>query len=70
MLIGIGDNTREKEIVSPVSLMKQAVREVLSESGNTSRSPVQINLVVDGKIMARTLYDPMENERRRRGVKA
>ena len=70
MLIGIGDNTREKEIVSPVSLMKQAVREVINETGGSGSGPIQVNVVVDGKVLARAMFDPMENERRRRGVKA
>ncbi len=70
MLIGIGDNTREKEIVSPVSLMKQAVREVINETGGSGSEPIQVNVVVDGKVLARAMFDPMENERRRRGVKA
>jgi len=70
MLIGIGDNTREKEIVTPVSLMKQAVREVINETGGSGSGPIQVNVVVDGKVLARAMFDPMENERRRRGVKA
>ena len=70
MLIGIGDNTREKEIVSPVSLMKRAVREVINETGGSGSGPIQVNVVVDGKVLARAMFDPMENERRRRGVKA
>lgn len=70
MLIGIGDNTHEKEIVSPVSLMKQAVREVINETGGSDSGPIQVNVVVDGKVLARAMFDPMENERRRRGVKA
>lgn len=70
MLIGIGDNTHEKEIVSPVSLMKQAVREVINETGGSGSGPIQVNVVVDGKVLARAMFDPMENERRRRGVKS
>lgn len=70
MIIGVGDNRKEPEVLSPISTLKQAVREVIAESGSSSNSPIQINLVVDGKTLARTLYNPIEDERRRRGVKA
>ena len=35
----------------------------------TSTSPIQINIELDGKKVARAIYDPLETERRRRGVR-
>lgn len=70
MLIGVGDNRKEPEVLSPISTLKQAVREVINETGGSGSGPIQVNVVVDGKVLARAMFDPMENERRRRGVKA
>lgn len=61
----VGDNRREQEVISPISTMKQAFKEALRESsmGGTST----INVVLDGKVVARSVYDPLKQEARRRG---
>lgn len=61
----VGDNRREQEVISPLSTMKQAFKEALRESsmGGTST----INVVLDGKVVARSVYDPLKQEARRRG---
>lgn len=46
----LGDNRREQEIVSPISTMKQAFMEALSESGMGARD---IRLYLDGKEIAK-----------------
>ncbi|MGN0606694.1 MAG: hypothetical protein ACI4JM_09255 [Oscillospiraceae bacterium] len=51
----LGDNRRENEIVSPVSAMKQAVMEAISESGISSDRP--INLYLDGEILFSSMRD-------------
>lgn len=69
----IGDNTREYEVVSPVSLMKQTMMSAMKEMGVTgsqSGSPINITIELDGRKVARAIYDPLETERKRRGVRA
>lgn len=50
----LGDNTKETEVVSPVSTMKQAFIEVMQEMGNVGGTQ-QINLVVDGRTLAKVI---------------
>ena len=74
----LGDNKREYEVVSPISLMEKTVMSALSKSGvggysgGSSSSSQSINLTVelDGKKIARAVYDPLETERKRRGMRA
>lgn len=51
----LGDNKRENEIVSPISAMKKAVMEAISESNISSDRP--INLYLDGEILFSTMRD-------------
>lgn len=71
----LGDNTREYEVVSPVSLMEETVISAMKKMGVTgtqggSSGPVEITIELDGKKLARAIYDPLETEKRRRGVRA
>lgn len=70
----LGDNNREYEIVSPVSLMEQTVMSAMRKMGmgtsGQSDRPIEVSIELDGRKMARALYDPMETEKRRRGVRA
>ena len=52
----LGDNKREPEVVSPVSTIKQALREVMNELGGR---PVQITVytTLDGKIIGRSCIE-------------
>lgn len=50
----LGDNTKETEVVSPVSTMKQAFIEAMQEMGNVGGTQ-QINLVVDGRTLAKVI---------------
>lgn len=52
----LGDNKREPEVVSPVSTIKQALREVMDELGDR---PVQITVytTLDGKIIGRSFVE-------------
>ena len=48
----LGDNTRETEVVSPLSTMKQALKEALIETGGTQRGnnqPIILKVILDGK---------------------
>ena len=70
----LGDNRREYEVVSPVSLMEQIVMSAMRKMGmgtsGQSDRPIEVSIELDGRKMARALYDPMETEKRRRGVRA
>lgn len=60
-LARLGDNTREKEIVSPISTMKQAFSEALREYGGGGGAVLQL----DGETFARLInpYSKAENNR-------
>ena len=45
----LGDNKREPEIVSPLSTIKQALKEALAESGGTGGGEVHVHLEGDAK---------------------
>lgn len=69
----LGDNTSEYEVVSPVSLMKDAVKSAISEMGGAggsggSSGPIELTINLDSRKIARAVYDPLETERKRRGV--
>jgi hypothetical protein len=69
----LGDNTREYEVVSPVSLMKDAVKSAISEMGGAGRQssgPIELVVNLDGRKIARAVYDPLQTESRRRGSRA
>lgn len=51
----LGDNKREPEVVSPLSTMKQAVKEVLEEMGNKGPDNTTIVLTLDGDVVYRTV---------------
>ncbi len=67
----LGDNKREYEIVSPVSLMEKAVMSAIAKSGGTgggSAGPIELVVNLDSRAIARTIYDPLKNEGTRRGT--
>ena len=63
----VGDNRREPEVISPISTMKQAFREAMSEMGGARSGRTEIVLQVDGKTLARAVYDDLVSEGTRRG---
>lgn len=63
----LGDNDSEQEVVSPVSTMKQAFMEAMSESG-VSSSQGNINLQLDGTTFARLINPYTKAEQNRIGV--
>ena len=54
-LAWFGDNTREPEVVSPVSTMKQAFADVLAEAGGGS--PIALNVYLDGDVVYSTVVE-------------
>lgn len=64
----LGDNTREAEVVSPLSTMKQALAEALMESGYGQRD-IYITLQLDNREFAKAVYRSNQNEQQRVGVR-
>lgn len=70
----LGDNKSEMEVAAPKSMIVDAVREAMaSTSGSAttmqgqSAQPIPITLEIDGRTLARILYDPLTSETTRRG---
>ena len=61
----LGDNKQETEVVSPLSTIEQALENVMSRMGNAS--PQQINLVVDGKVLAKVIVPKINDMTRQAG---
>lgn len=64
-LVYMGDNTTEPEVAAPKSLIRQAVAEALEGAGGRT---VTVNVVLDSKVIARAVYDPLQAEGKRRGA--
>ncbi len=63
----LGDNKQEQEIVSPLSTMKQALQEVLAESG-MSRN-ITVVMEYNGREFGRAVYEANNKETQRVGLK-
>ena len=66
----LGDNKHETEVVSPLSTMKQALKEALEETGgmNGNRN-IHIDLVLNDQKFASAVYKANNQERQRVGVR-
>jgi len=74
----LGDNKSEMEVAAPKSMIVDGVREAMASTSGSATTmndrasqPIPITLELDGKTLARILYDPMSNEtiRRNGGVR-
>lgn len=66
----LGDNKRETEVVSPLSTMKQALKEALAEAGMTGGTrDIHIELVMDRQRFATAVYKANNEEEQRVGVR-
>lgn len=45
----LGDNTREAEVVSPISAMKQAFKEAMTEMGGAGTGTINLNVYLEGR---------------------
>ena len=63
----LGDNTREPEVVSPVSTIEQAVENVLKRTGFFGDGNIEINLNVDGKVLYSVIVNQDQMEKKRHG---
>ena len=66
----LGDNTKEHEIVSPVSTMKQAFMEAMIEmGGNFGGGNTEVILEIDGREFGRAVVEQGNRENRRIGTR-
>ena len=66
----LGDNNRETEVVSPLSTMKQALKEALAESNISGRNQIATaELVLDGTRFGQLVVKFGNNEKNRVGVR-
>lgn len=63
----LGDNKREAEVVSPLSTMKQALKEALAESGGSR--DITVIMEVDGRRFGQAVYKANNEEKQRVGVR-
>nr|DAK60611.1 MAG TPA: minor tail protein [Caudoviricetes sp.] len=69
----VGDNTKELEVISPMSTIRQAVKEAIQSAGagnGASSGPIELTINLDSRKIARAVYDPLQTESRRRGSRA
>ena len=66
----LGDNTKEHEIVSPLSTMKQAFTEAMIEmGGNLGGGNTEVVLEIDGREFGRAVVEQGNRENRRIGTR-
>lgn len=66
----LGDNKRETEVVSPLSTIKQALKEAMIESGLAGGSrDVHIDMYVDRQRFASAVYKMNNEEKQRVGIR-
>lgn len=64
----LGDNKREAEVVSPISAMKQAMAEVLSEFGGTGDGGnIYLTVELDGNVVYQNVVDHNDRYKIRHG---
>lgn len=63
----LGDNQRETEIVSPLSTMKQALKEGLEEFGGIGGGDIIAHIYLDGKELGRSMVKFTREEKTRTG---
>lgn len=65
----LGDNNRETEVVSPLSTMKQALKEALAESNISGGNQIaKAELILDGTRFGQLVVKFGKNEKNRVGV--
>nr|DAE51041.1 MAG TPA: minor tail protein [Caudoviricetes sp.] len=63
----LGDNKKETEVVSPLSTMKQALKEALQESGGLGGGDIVGYIYLDGKEMGASTVKFVRQEKKRTG---
>lgn len=66
----LGDNKHETEVVSPLSTMKQALKEALKETGMSGGNrDIHIDLILNDQKFASAVYKANNQERQRVGIR-
>lgn len=63
----LGDNKRETEVVSPISTMKQALKEALSDFGGIGGGDIHLTVNLEGKAIYDTVVKRNRMEKNRTG---
>ncbi len=63
----LGDNKRETEVVSPISTMKQALKEAMLELGGTGGGDINLTVNLDGKVVYSNVVKRNRMEKNRTG---
>jgi hypothetical protein len=63
----LGDNSKEAEVVSPLSTMKQAFIEAMQEIGINSNSEQPITIQLDGEVVYKNVVKHNNKDKKRRG---
>lgn len=67
----VGDNTREREVIAPETMIENAVTRALNRQGASAGSApitIPITLTLDGRVLANVMYKYNQQEATRRGV--
>ncbi|MBR1452817.1 MAG: hypothetical protein IJ592_04890, partial [Candidatus Methanomethylophilaceae archaeon] len=68
-LVMVGDNKSEREFISPISTMREAVTQAIRDMGGVSDSkPIQIIVQLDGQTLARQLFRYTNQNNLRKGL--
>ena len=63
----LGDQHSGTNIEAPLSTIEQALENVLARTGGGNRGPIEVNLVVDGKKLARVVVPEINDMTRQAG---
>jgi len=66
---GIGDNNHEPEVVSPLSTMKQALKEAMLEVGMDSGRDITVQMILNDRVFGQAVYKANNQEKQRVGVR-
>ncbi len=66
---GIGDNNKEPEVVSPLSTIKQALKEAMAEASGGNERAIEIKMYVKDQVFASAVYQANNQEKQRVGVR-
>lgn len=64
----LGDNRRETEVVSPLSTMKQALREALLDAGGMGGGDISLTVNLDGRVVYQDVIKRNRMEKDRTGL--
>ena len=66
----LGDNKREPEVVSPLSTMKQALKEALEENGGSGDGDIVLTINLDGEVVYKSVVKHNDRQKIRYGKSA